>query len=96
MSEDEPWVIRRDDARDRPRIDTISRVSEACSAAGSLSPTSAPMPTYISTGVDLHRRQCRTGSISSIYLYSVLLSSIYGVWWLGRVSASPQSIVRDF
>lgn len=22
--------------------------------------------------------------------------SIYGVWWLGRVSASPQSIVRDF
>jgi hypothetical protein len=40
-----PWVIRRDDARDGLRIDTISRMSASCSAAGSLSPTSAPMPT---------------------------------------------------
>jgi len=42
-----PWVIHRDDARDGPRIDTNKRMSDACSAAGSLPPTSAPMPTPV-------------------------------------------------
>ena len=58
MPEDEPGVIRRDDARDGPRIDTNNRMPEACSAAGSLPPTSAPMPTQFSTHVDPHRHQC--------------------------------------
>jgi hypothetical protein len=30
--------------------------------------TSAPMPTQFSTGVDLHRRKCGTGTFSSISL----------------------------
>jgi len=51
-----PWVIRRDDALDGPRIDTNKRYSESCSAAGSLPPTSAPMLTQFSTHVDPHRR----------------------------------------
>ena len=41
-----PGVIRRDDVRDGPRIDTISRMVESCSAAGSLPPTSAAMPMF--------------------------------------------------
>jgi hypothetical protein len=56
VPEDEPGVIRRGDALSGLRIDTISRMSESCSAAGSLPPTSALMPTQFSTHVDLHRR----------------------------------------
>ena len=36
MPEDQPGVIRRDDARDGPRIDTISRMSESCIAPTNL------------------------------------------------------------
>ena len=69
--------IRQDDARDGPRIDTISRMSESCSPSGSLPSTSAPMPTQFSTHAEPHRRQCGTGTFSSIALSSLVLSSIY-------------------
>jgi hypothetical protein len=54
--------------------------------------------TNIRSHADQDQHWCRPPSapmLNRFYLFFFLLS-IYGVWWLGRVSASPQSIVRDF
>ena len=98
-----PGSLRRRDALAVPRVATISRMSESCSPSGSLPLTSALLPTKFSTHVDLHRRQCGTGSISSIVLSFLFLSSIY-LWGTPRgpiplPDRSPppcQPFIRDF
>ena len=47
MPEDQPGVIRRDDARDGPRIDTISRMSESCIAPTNLGNPSPPVRPFV-------------------------------------------------